>query len=891
MVTAMDYILSAKLRIPDCPPQLIARPRLMPHEVLSRITAVCAPAGYGKTTLISTWAKSLIMPCAWLSLDATDNDPTQFMLHLISAIQSQHPQFAQNTASNLSSTQLPAILGLTRSLLNELGKLPSNLCLIIDDLHYLNDPLLHDALSFIVDHLPPQLHIIFISRNTLPFSVARLRVQHQLCEIYTEDLRFTRQEVTQFCNEAMQLDLSAELIDILNSRTEGWIVGLQLAALSLHNCADKPQFIQHFAGDDRHITDFLMDEVLNQLPNETQLFLLYSCVLAQFNAPLCDAVCKQQNSRQFIDELEHNHLFISCLDHKRGWYRYHHLFASLLKTRLEDLYPEQVKDLHHRASLWFKAHNFFSEAIQHGIAAGDYEFAADLMEENSNHLFSLGRFTTALKWAYQLPSPLLAKHPKLSMLCAWAGLVMDNMPEVERHTQAAALHLEQYKDAPCGTKERALFGQLAFIRGCQYCLAGDVERAQDAVMDALGSLSPKQVLYKGASVCLGFCYYVQGDTNKAQRLFEENAHISQTKYNLMIPLFATLGLARCHLLRGELDAAEQIYNQALAECAALGWQDVPVCGMLHLGLGELAYETNELVTALLHLEKGIEMTRVGQMQYFTAWGRVLLAQTQLALQQEVSLSAKDESELIGYAGRFIVEIPPLSAALAQLWLNQGRTNAFQQWLRSAQLPTKSPLTLERCPEYLVLSRYLILERHNTEALELLEQLWDYAQQQQQRRMMVEICILKATAYLREHQDNKALAALQHAIICAHDSRFIRLFCQENAAIHELMQQLALSMPHHPLVQHLVLAMGDKPMPSYHLVTTTNPTLVNTLGLSKKERIVAKQIITGASNQEIAENLCVSLSTVKTHTQNIYSKLGVNKRPQAIEALLKINLVS
>jgi LuxR family maltose regulon positive regulatory protein len=390
---------------------------------------------------------------------------------------------------------------------------------------------------------------------------------------------------------------------------------------------------------------------------------------------------------------------------------------------------------------------------------------------------------------------------------------------------------------------------------------------------------------------LAFCYYVQGDTNKAQRLFEENAHISQTKYNLMIPLFATLGLARCHLLRGELEAAEQIYNQALAECAALGWQDVPVCGMLHLGLGELAYETNELVTAALHLEKGIEMTRVGQMQYFTAWGRVLLAQTQLALQQEVSLSAKDETDLIAYAGRFIVEIPPLSAALAQLWLNQGRTNAFQQWLKNAQLPTKSPLTLERCPEYLVLSRYLILEKQHHEALELLEQLWDYAQQQQQRRMMVEICILKATAYLRENQDNKALAALQHAIICAHDSRFIRLFCQESPVIHGLIQQLALAMPHHPLLQHLVLAMGHQPIPSYQPISTTYSTPVNTIGLSKKERVVAKQIVTGASNQEIAENLCVSLSTVKTHTQNIYSKLGVNKRPQAIEALLKINLAS
>lgn len=893
MVNSVDYILSAKLRIPDCPVQLIARPRLMPSNTLSRITAVCAPAGYGKTTLMSTWAKALTMPCAWLSLDATDNDCTQFMLHLMSAIQSQYPQFAQHDTSSLTSTQLPAILGLTRSLLNELGELPDSLCLIIDDLHYLHDPLLHDALAFMVEHLPPQLHMIFISRNALPFSIARLRIQHQLREIYTEDLRFTRQEVTQFCNEAMKLNLSAELIKILDTRTEGWIVGLQLAALSLHNCANKKQFIQNFAGDDRHITDFLMDEVLSQLSPQTQQFLLNSSILSQFNASLCDALCEQQNSRQFIDELEKNHLFITCLDHKRGWYRYHHLFASLLKARLEDLYPEHITGLHQRASAWFKSHNYFSEAIQHGIAAADYESAAELMEQNSSHLFSLGRFTTALKWAYQLPSSLLAKHPKLSMLCAWAGLVMDNMPEVERHVQAAAIHLEPYRDAPCGSKERALFGQLAFIRGCQYCLAGDIERAQDAVMDALGSLSPKQVLYKGASVCLGFCYYVQGDISKAQRLFEENAYISQAKYNLMIPLFATLGLARCHLLRGELEAAEQIYNKALAECAALGLQDVPVCGMLHLGLGELAYETNNLETATLHLAKGIEMTRVGQMQYFTAWGRVLLAQTQLALQQDINLSAAEETELIAYAERFIVEVPPLSAALAQFWLSQGRISAVQQWLKNAQLPTKAPLMLERCPEYMVLSRYLLLEQQYDEALALLEQLSDYAQKQQQRRMMVEVCILKAVILLHSNQEPKALASLQQAIIFAHESRFIRLFCQEGAVIHGLIQQLLQTMPYIPLLQELLLAIGvvnnnyvapaAAPLPHQNIILS--------VALSKKERVVAKQIVTGASNQEIADQLCVSLSTVKTHTQNIYSKLGVNKRPQAIEALLRINLAS
>ncbi|MCB1658470.1 MAG: hypothetical protein KDI39_09605, partial [Pseudomonadales bacterium] len=431
------------------------------------------------------------------------------------------------------------------------------------------------------------------------------------------------------------------------------------------------------------------------------------------------------------------------------------------------------------------------------------------------------------------------------------------------------------------------------LRGCQYCLLGDVERAQDAVMEALGSLSPKQVLYKGASVCLAFCYYVQGDTDKAQRFFEENAQISQTKYNLMIPLFATLGLARCHLLRGELEIAAQIYHRALAECAALGWQDVPVCGMLHLGLGELAYESNELNSAQIHLEKGIEMTRVGQMQYFTAWGRVLLAQTQLALGQEVSLSKQDEAELITYAGRFIVEIPPLSASLAQLWLNQGRTDAFLQWLKNAQLSHKLPLVLERCPEYLVLCRYLIQEQQYQDALELLEQLWDYAQTQQQRRIMVEICILKSLAFIHHHQEAKALAALQQAIICAHDSRFIRLFCQESPVINPLLQTLVGTMPYSPLLKEVLLNMGQHTtQPTLHYIPAAlGQATTHSVILSKKERVVAKQIITGASNQEIAENLCVSLSTVKTHAQNIYSKLGVNKRPQAIEALLRLNLAS
>ena len=577
---SVDYILSTKLVIPERPAHFIERPRLMLPKDPARISLVCAPAGYGKTTLISAWARQHSLPTAWLSLDSSDNDPTQFLMHLISAIQTQCPEFAQATATTLASKQLPSITGLTRSLLNELCHLPQHLCLMLDDLHTIDNSCIHEALSFMVEHQPPQLHLVIASRNTPPFALSRLRAQRQLAEFTTEDLRFSRQEISQFCNQAMQLGLSDNLIEALDLRTEGWIVGLQLAALSLHNTLNKQAFIDSFAGDDRHITDFLIDEVLRHLPEESQNFLLHTCLLPQLSAPLCDAVRQQHNSRQIIDELERTNMFISRLDHKRVWYRYHHLFASLLKTRLYDLQPELMTTLHHRASVWFKEHGLFNEAIQHGIKAGDYEYAAELMEEHSSELFSLGQFTTALIWTTQLPAELLAKHPKLSMLCAWADLVMDNVSEVERHVRAATIHLEAYRDAPSGSKERALFGQLALISSCQFCLAGDVERAQASVMDALGSLTPGRVLYRGASICLGFCYYVQGHLDKAQRLFEENAGITDAKNNLMVPIFATLGLARSHFLRGQLAAAQAVYYKALHECELLGWQDIPACGML-----------------------------------------------------------------------------------------------------------------------------------------------------------------------------------------------------------------------------------------------------------------------------------------------------------------------
>jgi LuxR family maltose regulon positive regulatory protein len=320
---------------------------------------------------------------------------------------------------------------------------------------------------------------------------------------------------------------------------------------------------------------------------------------------------------------------------------------------------------------------------------------------------------------------------------------------------------------------------------------------------------------------------------------------------------------------------------------AFGWQDVPVCGMLHLALGELAYESNRLIEALLHLEKGVAMTRIGQMQFFNAWGLVLLAQTQLALKHEFRFSAMQEAELIRYSERFLIEIPPLSASLVQLWLHQHRFDHVQQWLSNAQLPVKGELVFERWAEYLVLCRYLVLQERYVDADELLDRLYVYAEQQQQRRLLIETLLIKALLQHQQHHFSKAASSLQQAIICAHDSKFLRLFAQESQLLHDLFPLISKTLVHHPLVDDLITLIPQSSQPH----TASNHAVSYHLSLSKKERLVAKQIITGATSQEIAEMLCVSLSTIKTHTQNIYTKLGVNKRPQAIEMLLRLNLAT
>ena len=877
-----DHILSTKLAMPASPAHMVERERLMARQTAPFLVLVCAPAGYGKTTLITAWARQTTARVAWLALDAGDNDPTRFFMHLVRTVQAQFPGFGQALGEVLESAQPPAIASLMPALVNQLSHLPENLCLMLDDLHLVTEPAVHEALAFVAEQQPPGLQLVIASRHDPAFPLARLRAQRRLLELRTEDLRFTAEETECFCNGVMRLGLSREQIGTLDSRTEGWIVGLQLAALSLHDHPDKSDFIRSFAGDDRHITDFLMDEVLRSRREDIQDFLLQTSLLDRFCAPLCDAVTGGSHGRTMIDELERSNMFIIGLDHKRLWYRYHHLVASLLLTRLQQTRPALIGQTHRAASQWFAAQGLFSEAIEHAIKAGEFETAADMMEQHSAEIFSLGRFVTALAWARLLPDRVMARRPKLAMTCAWGGLVMDNPTEVRRHIRIAGDCMSGFETAAPGSEARMMYGQLAVIQGSQYCLEGNLEGAVASVTLALESLRPGRVLYRAAAVCRGFCHYFSGELDAAQRLFEANASIADAGHNLIVPTLSVLGLARSHLLRGRLQTAQHVYERAIQECLSLGWQEAPACGMLHIGLGEIALERNDLAAAEQHLSRGVDMTRAGRVQYVNAWGRVLLAQTRLAAGHAGSvLPLAEEQDLLRYAGRFVIDIPPLSAALARLWHHQGRADLLQRWTELAGLPLDAPWLPQREAEYLMLARLLLDASRPEEAAALLDHILKDAAAGQRLRVLMEAGLLRARGLLLTGDTAAAVRYLEQALAQADHTDFLRLFLNDADLLAELLPQIRPDSPASAQARRL------RPLLPEQQSTGAEPAAPDTSLLSRKEAQVAEYIAQGLSSQEIADLLFVSVNTIKTHTKNIYRKLGVHRRVRAVDQLRKL----
>ncbi|HEV2654984.1 MAG TPA: hypothetical protein VGT82_08490, partial [Ktedonobacteraceae bacterium] len=610
-----SLLLTTKLIIPPLRPGYVARPRLFEKLEAARqrpLTLLAAPAGFGKTLLLSAWAQQ--QPVAWLSLDSSDNDPTQFWMYVFAALDTIQPGIGQAPLSLLQSEQ--AIETVLATLLNALGALPHTITLVLDDYHAINALPIQRGMIFLLEHLPPQFHIIIASRVDPPLPLARLRARHQLAELRIDDLRFTFEEAATFLRDVMGLQLAADDIAALEARTEGWIAGLQLAALSMQGRNDVSSFVAAFAGSHRYIVDYLTEEVLRQQSESIRAFLLQTSLLERLNGSLCDAVTEQENGQATLERLEQANLFLLPLDDERRWYRYHHLFAEALRFRLSQTYADLQPTLHIRASLWFERHDLLPEAVDHAFAARDYERAATLIEPILYPMFNRGTHATVRRWLQALPEEVLYARPSLCLQYAWAFMYVGELTSCERPLVAAERAWE-IEGNMRGLSEVYTF------RASVALILRDAQRAHDYAQKALVLLPADDLVNRcNCTVYLGGSALLRGEVREASHLLNE-ARILCQQCHLYSTLYALNFLADAEIVQGRLQRAAAISQEVMSSLH--GRQSIHSSWALSR-LGGLHCEWNELELAEQCVRQGITLGEQASQSIYMASIYLLAAQ-------------------------------------------------------------------------------------------------------------------------------------------------------------------------------------------------------------------------------------------------------------------------
>src|SRR5215217_6427410 len=616
-------ILATKLFVPPTQPKVVVRPRLIEHldEGLDRkVTLISAPAGFGKTTLLGEWVAGCGRAAAWLSLEERDNDPTRFLTYLVAALQTIAPNMGEGVQGALQSPQPPPAEAMLTALLNEIITLPDDFVLVLDDYHAIDARAVDDALTFLLEHLPPGMHLAIATREDPSLPLARLRARGQLTEVRASDLRFTISETAEFLRGMMGLDLSAEEIDALETRTEGWIAGLQLAALSMRGREDVPGFIRAFAGDNRYILDYLVEEVLQRQPEHIRSFLLSTSILDRLSGPLCGVVTGQEDGNRTLDVLERGNFFFVPLDDKRHWYRYHHLFADVLFTHLMGERPDRVPVLHRRASEWYERNGWAADAIRHALAAEDFGRAADLVELAGPAMRRSRQEATLLGWLEALPDELLRFRPVLGVGYAHVLLASGTFEGVEDRLRDAERWLETtadgraWPDTPAAEMVvvddeafRRLPGEIAIARAGLALARGDVPATVSYARRAL-DLAPEDdhLTRGGAAGFLGLAYWTSGDLESAHRTYADGMASLQKAGNISDAINGAIALAAIRIAQGRLRRARRIYEQALQLANS---QSAPVLrgtADIYVGISDLECERNDLQAATQHLLRSQE---------------------------------------------------------------------------------------------------------------------------------------------------------------------------------------------------------------------------------------------------------------------------------------------
>jgi len=882
-------ILATKLYIPPPRPKIVLRPSLIERlneGLLSgrKLTLISAPAGFGKTTLVSEWVAGCGRPAAWLSLDEGDNDPARFLTYIVAALQTIAANVGAAVLGVLQSPQPPPTESILTALLNEMSTVSDNFILVLDDYHVIDAKPVDNALTFLLEHLPPQMHLVITTREDPDLPLARLRARDQLTELRATNLRFTPAEAAEFLNQIMGLNLTAEDIAALEARTEGWIAGLQLAAISMQGHQDTTSFIQSFTGSHHFVMDYLVEEVLQQQSESVQTFLLRTSILDRMCGPLCDAVLLDSSApgQETLEYVEHANLFLIPLDNERRWYRYHHLFADLLRQRLHQNTgsssgdaESRVNELHIRASQWYEDKGLEIEAFHHAAAANDVERAERLIEGKGIPLHFRGAAMAILDWLASLPTTVLNARPSLWWRYASLLLINGQTTGVEEKLQAAEAALA-LQGAEADDKTRNLVGQIAAARATLALTQYKVETMIAQSRRALEYLHPSSLSSRAnANWTLGAAYLYQRDYAAARQAFTQAISLSQTSGAIFTVILATIGLGMVQEAENQLTLAAETYRRVLQWA---GDQPLQIINEAHLGLARVLYEWNDLDAAEQHGRQSLHLAR----QYDQIIDRFIICEVFLARLKLARGDVNGAAAMLAQASQsarqqnFVYRIPEVAAAQVVTLLHQGNLAAASNLAQTNSLPLSQ-------------ARVHLAQADTSAALAVLELLRQQAEAKDWQDERLKVMVLQAIAHHAQDEKDKAVQVLGDALTLAEPGGFIRTFVDEGIPMAQLLSEAAAHgiMPDYVGKLLAVFEAEEQKSADKSYLSLAQP-LIDPL--SQRELEVLQLIAQGLSNHEISKQLFLALSTVKGHNRIIFGKLQVERRTEAVARARELGLL-
>lgn len=900
-------LIATKLYIPPSRPGIVLRPRLTERlnpSLHRKLTLISAPAGFGKTTLVSEWVAVGRRPVAWLSLEEEDSDLVRFLTYLIASLQTISGEIGAQVLPVLQSPQPLPIEAILTTLINDISAIPDDFILVLDDYHLVDDPSVDRALGFLLEHMPPHMHLAVTTREDPNLPLPRLRVRDQLTELRAADLRFTPSEAAEFLNQVMGLALSADEVAALDSRTEGWIAGLQLAALSMKGNRDVAGFIQAFTGDHRYIVDYLVEEVLRKQPEGLRHFLLQTSILDRLNGPLCDAVTGQSGGKALLEALQRGNFFLIPLDDRRHWYRYHHLFADVLRAHLTTEQPEILPVLHRRASDWYAQNGSAPEAIHHALAAGDFEQAANLIELALPASRQTRQEAMLLNWFQALPDRVFQHRPLLSV--HYAGTLLQNgkIDGVEVHLRMAEWWLgEDSGVRPVYADEedfQRLPGLVAMYRAALALIGGDCAGTISNAQRVIELARDDDNFMRGAaSSLIGLAAWTSGDLETAHRMFAGGMDYLLKDGYIADVIGGTLTLSDIRITQGRLREALGNYERGLYLATRHGGPPLRGAADMHVALSDIYREMNELEIAALHLRKSDELGELNGLPK-NPYRRRVAAAGIMAARGDIdgALNLLDEAEQV-YVGDFSPNVRPVTALRARLWIVAGRLSETRDWARAQGLSAGDDLSYLREFEHITLARLLLSQGGSDaeggslpEASRLLERLLRAAEEGGRMGSVIEILILQSLAHELRGDRPAALAQLERALTLAAPEGYMRIFLDEGDAMTRLLTAAAGQGIMPDYTSKLLAAFAAEQKALVGETARSAPTALSSSlePLSRRELEILRLFKTELSGPEIAQELVIGLSTVRSHTKSIYSKLNVSSRRAAVLRAVELGLI-